>query len=110
MDKLEKYRNIIIEYLKQYEELEKKELITTQLIIDKERDHYILLDLGWESNSRIYSTAFHFDIIDYKLWIQKDNTGLNPVEVFLEKGIPKEDIVLGFMPEHKRQFTDYAVK
>jgi len=79
------------------------------LIIDRERDHYILLDLGWNNDKRVYSTVFHFDLIEGKLWIQKDNTALSPVETFLEKGIPKGDIVLGFMPEHKRKLTEFAV-
>jgi hypothetical protein len=30
------------------------------------------------------------------------------VDVFMEKGIPKEDIVMGFHPPDVRKFTEFA--
>jgi hypothetical protein len=111
MDKLENYRNIIIQFLKEVGSYtENNPDYFTHTIIDKENDHYLLLDVGWnETNQRIYSIQLHFDIINYKIWIQKDITSYQPVSLFLKQGILKEDIVLGYLPKHKRKFTEYAI-
>lgn len=51
----------------------------------------------------------HFDIIDGKIWIQNNMTEWDVGEMLEEQGIPKSDIVLGFLKPSTRAFTDYAV-
>ncbi len=60
MDKLEKKRQIIQEFLIKYSDFQiKEEHIETQLIFDPERDHYQILELGWEGYDRIYKGKMH---------------------------------------------------
>jgi hypothetical protein len=80
-----------------------------QLIFDTERDHYQLMNVGWQQGiHRVYGTVIHIDIKDGKLWIQWDGTDDAVAEELVERGIPKSDIVIGFHMPYKRQFTEFA--
>ncbi|MCP5500985.1 MAG: XisI protein [Leptospiraceae bacterium] len=111
MDKLEKYREIIIDLLKEFSKRKPVNMpeLDVQIVIDKENDHYFLYDVGWNELERIHDCVFHFDIIDGKVWLQEDNTNAEAALLLVEKGIPKSDIVLGFQAPYKRQYTEFAV-
>lgn len=51
----------------------------------------------------------HIDIIDDKLWIERDSTEDGSALDLEAAGIPKERIVLGFKPLEVRPYTGYAV-
>jgi hypothetical protein len=110
MDKLEKYREIIIEILTDFSKRKPMNMLEmdVQIIIDKENDHYFLYDVGWNELERIHDCVFHFDIIKDKVWLQEDNTNVEVALLLVEKGVPKSDIVLGFQPPYKRQYTEFA--
>ena len=112
MDRIEKYRSYLIRIIKDCAGAKNSNPnILTQLIIDKERDHYLVMDVGWSNeNTREYGVIMHFDIIDGKIWVQEDLTDFQPVNDLLEKGVPKEDIVIGFMSENKRRDTEFAIQ
>ncbi len=82
--------------------------IEKQAILDTERDHYLLLHSGWRGNRRTYGCSLHLDIKDGKVWIQHDGTEVGIATILLERGVPKEDIVLGFDSPYMRQFTEFA--
>jgi hypothetical protein len=44
-----------------------------------------------------------------KIWIQINNTKLDIGQALVEKGVPKEDIVIGFQPVYIRQISGYAI-
>ena len=112
MDKLEKYQKYLVPIIERCGRLKSKNSnILTQLIIDKERNHYLAMRIGWSNeNTREYGVIMHFDIIDGKIWVQEDLTDFQPVNDLLEKGVPKEDIVIGFMSENKRRDTEFAIQ
>jgi hypothetical protein len=110
MDKVEQYRNYIQEILEtigRYKSI--PEEIEGEIVIDRERDHYLLVNVGWQDEKRAYGNSIHIDIKQGKIWVQRDMTDLRIVEQLLEKGVPKEDIVLAFHSPYRRQFTDFAV-
>jgi hypothetical protein len=110
MDKLNNYRQYIKDLLSQYNpEKNNDESGESQLIFDEERDHYLWLDVGWQDSTRIYYTVIHFDIKDGKIWLQRNNTDLDPAEDLVDLGVPREDIILGLQPPYKRPYTDYGV-
>lgn len=51
----------------------------------------------------------HIDLIDGKIWIQRDGTEEGIAADLERAGIPIEHIVLGFRPPELRQYTDYGV-
>ena len=56
MDKIEKYRNIVCDILREYATIKKTLTpdVKFQTLIDKENDHYILLSIGWFKQRFIY--------------------------------------------------------
>ncbi|HDN26052.1 MAG TPA: hypothetical protein ENG03_02940 [Thioploca sp.] len=48
------------------------------------------------------------DIINDKLWIQRDDTEDGVAQELVNAGIPKDQIVLGFHPAEVRPHTEYA--
>ena len=111
MDKLDNYREIIIEVIKSFTKPNSAYFseIDVQVIIDRENDHYFLYYVGWDDLERVHDCIFHFDIIEDKVWLQEDNTNTEAALLLVEKGIPKSDIVLGFQAPYKRQYTEFAV-
>lgn len=79
------------------------------LIIDEERDHYLLLETGWHDDYRIYGSIIHLDIIDDKIWIQQDGTEEGIGNELVNLGIPHRQIVLGFKSLERRKITEFAV-
>ena len=114
MDKIIYYRQILQEVLKEYaaNDLKKKyqpDDLQIRLIIDTQNDHYQVLNSGWWKDRPIFSVIFHFDIINEKIWLQRNVSDYDIVEDLEKKGVPKSDIVLAFHSPDMRQFTEYAV-
>ncbi|PZO08605.1 MAG: XisI protein [Leptolyngbya foveolarum] len=110
MATLEQYRKNIQTLLQSYATYSQGEQdIDTQLVLDTTRDHYQLVNVGWQNERRIYGCIIHIDIKDGKIWIQHNGTEDDIAAELVEMGIPKTDIVIGFHSPFKRQFTEYAV-
>lgn len=110
MDKLENYREILQKLLHDYAQLgSADEAVETQVIADAVRDHYQLVQVGWQNDWRIYGCILHLDIKDGKIWLQHNGTEDDIPAELVKMGIPKADIVVGFHSPSKRQFTEYAV-
>ena len=81
-----------------------------QLIIDTDRDHYQVVNVGWRPNGRRnYGCILHLDIKNDKIWIQHDGTEEGIANALVELGVPKEDIVLAFHDPFIRQYSGFAV-
>ncbi len=79
-------------------------------MIDRENHHYQLSSVGWRNKDyRVHGCLLHVDIKGDKIWIQHDGTEEGIANFFVEKGIPKEKIVLAFHAPYKRQYTGFAV-
>ena len=50
----------------------------------------------------------HLEIIDGKIWIQRDGTKEAIALYLTETGIPKKKIVLGFRHPDIKKYTEYA--
>ncbi len=111
MDKIEKYQNIIIEYLNRYAQIRpaNQPEVENYVIADREKNHFQLLRIGWHGAQYIFSVVLHFEIKNGKVWFQRNSTEQDVVDVLMEKGIAREDIVLGFRPPYARPHTGFAV-
>ena len=109
MDTINQYRTYIQEILEQYAQRKYANLdAINEIIVDREHDRYQLVTIGWQRYKRIHATTLHFDIIDGRIWIQNDQTEHGIAYDLLEKGVPKEDIVLGYFHPRRRADTDFA--
>jgi hypothetical protein len=83
--------------------------ITQELVFDRTRDRYLLMNVGWDQGKRVHGCLIHLDIIDGKVWIQRDGTEEGVANELLAAGVPKERIVLAFHSPAMRRYTDFAV-
>lgn len=81
----------------------------TEAVFDRQRDRYLLVNVGWDKQRRVHGTLVHIDVIDGKIWIQRDGTEAGIATELHAAGIPKERIVLAFRPPEVRKHTEYAV-
>lgn len=110
MDNLEFYRETIESILRKYVEIPYSfGEIDQHLIIDRERNHFMLFDVGWQKKRRVHGCITHVQIIGDKIWIQRDGIEDGITDELVEAGIPKDRIVLGFQPPDVRPYTGYAV-
>jgi len=110
MDTLENYRQIIQNVLMPYTHISYANVdAKNEVVFDQIHDRYCVLSGGWDDVRRIHSCLIHIDIINDKVWIQRDDTEDGIAYELEEAGIPKMSIVLGFKGPEVRQYTDYAV-
>lgn len=110
MDKLEKYRDIIEKVLTEYAEIPYSYGdIKSDVSFDRHQDSYLLLSLGWEKGLRVHGCLVHINIVNGKIWIQRDGTEDGIATDLEEYGVPKADIVLAFHEPEIRKYTEYAV-
>jgi hypothetical protein len=82
--------------------------IATQTVFDRARDHYLLVNVGWDQG-RVHGCLVHVDLIDGKFWIQRDGTERGIARDLEDAGVPKDRIVLAFRAPNIRKYTEYAV-
>src|SRR5438093_324667 len=97
MDPLEHYRTTIENTLIEYTKIPfAVGDIQTEAIFDRSRDRYVLMNVGWLQGKRVHGSLVHVDIINGKIWVQRDGTEDGVTKEFVEAGIPKDRIVLAF--------------
>ena len=85
--------------------------VETVTILDPEHDQYGLLRVGWRSErpKRVLIPVFFARIKGGKVWIEEDNTDFTLADLLMDAGVPREDIVLGFLSPEERRYSDFAV-
>ncbi|WP_414579678.1 XisI protein [Anabaena sp. CCY 9402-a] len=94
MDTLDNYRHIIKEVLTPYTQIPYSYAdIKCQAVFDSENDSYLLITLGWDGVKRIHGCLVHLEIIDSKIWVQRDDTedGVTYELGLAEKVIPRQE-------------------
>ena len=83
-----------------------------QLIHDPRKNHFLIYSIHWtEKNDRQYGCYLHIEVKpDGKVWIQHDGTDLSVADQLVERGIPKDQIVLGFRSPFYRKMSDFALQ
>jgi hypothetical protein len=109
MDTLNQYREIVQDILGEYSKRRSTDAIDSQCNFDLQRDHYQIVNVGWENDHRVYGCVLHLDIKNNKIWLQYNGTEIDIAQELCHRGVPKSDIVLGFQPLYRRPLTEYAV-
>jgi hypothetical protein len=110
MDTVENFRQSIQQVLLEYTKIPYAHgQLQCKAIFDREADSYLLVTVGWDGARRIHGILVHIDIIEGKVWIQRDGTEYGIAYELEKAGIPRSYIVLGFHPPEVRAHTDYAV-
>jgi hypothetical protein len=80
-----------------------------KLMFDVEPDHHQLLRTSWLEERRVYGTLIHIDLEEGQTWIQYDGTEIGVANELVDRGIPREDIVLAYHSPFMRQYDGFAV-
>ena len=102
------YHPILVDLLHQYAHKPSHGEIESEIVIDRERNHYEIMHVGWDGSRRVHGSVLHLDLKNGKIWIQHDGTAPGVALDLVTAGVPREDIVLGFRPSHVRQYTGYG--
>ena len=110
MDTLDAYRHIIRNLLTDHATIPYAYGdIQLEPVFDSESDRYLLILVGRENAKRVHGCLLHIDIINGKLWIQRDGTEQGIANELVKAGIPKDHIVLAFRSAEIRKHTEFAV-
>ena len=110
MDRINNYRQIIKDKLSEYTIIPYAYGdIQSRVVCDPDGDSYLLMTIGWNDDKRIHGCLIHIEIVNNKIWIQRDGTEYGITRELETAGIPKSEIVLGFQAPEVRQHTGYAV-
>jgi XisI protein len=111
MVKVKKYQKIILSFLQEFASIRYTNApeLEQQIIADTTRNHFQLVNVGWYRQRFTHDTLFHIDIKNNKIWIQQNETEVMIADELIAKGVRKNDIVLGFVPEYIREYTGFAV-
>jgi hypothetical protein len=110
MDKIESYRHVIQSLLTAYAAVPiANGSIDCYTVFDTEQDHYQVMNVGWDGHRRVYGCVLHLDIKKGKIWVEHNMTEMRVAQELVERGVAKEDIVLGFHAPEMRQYTGYGI-
>ncbi len=110
MDKLKKYNHIVQTILQNFvtERQNNRSEIQTLLVCDAIRNHYQIVRMGWRNGQQVFNVIFHIDIINDKIWVQRNMSDYDIVGDIEAQGVPKSEIVLAFHTPEMRLHTGYA--
>lgn len=112
MDRLNRYRNLIKQYINDYAvpaQNESSDGVETLAFFDETRDQYMLVNVGWHNGRREENISLFARIKNGKVWIEDDWTQDGLGNILVEAGVPKEDIVLAFLSPREREMSEFAV-
>jgi hypothetical protein len=99
MDQRDRYRAIVRRLIEEYAACKPAYVqIQLEAVIDREHDHYAVMQVGWDGGRRVHGCILHLHIRDGKVWIEYNGTDARVGEELVAAGIPRQDIVLGFQP------------
>jgi XisI protein len=108
MERLSDYKKLVEKVVNDRSNYKAFGEIEVQTIFDRERDHFELVNLGWNGLAKICGCLLHIDIKDGNIWIRHDGTDDGAATDLVEMGAPKSDIVPTFHPPYKRKYTGFA--
>jgi XisI protein len=110
MEKIIEYQKVIKTILEEYIASMRSNLEEeVYLVEDALKMNYLIYHNGWKESSRSYGCILHVRIKNEKVYVEYDGTDEAFADVFVDAGIPKEDIVLAFHAPAKRPYTGFAV-
>jgi XisI protein len=110
MDSVERYRGLIESILTEYARIPYAHgEIRCETVFDLSSDRYLLMVVGWNGIRRVHGSLIHVDLIDGKIWIQRDGTERGVARDLIEAGVPRDQIVLAFQPAEVREDVGLAV-
>ncbi len=110
MDKTTKYEQAILSILNEYAKIKYANIEGGNYVVaDKENHRYQVVTMGWQDDQFVHDCPMHFDIVNGKIWVFQNMTEWEVGKMLEEKGVPKKDIVAGFLSPDMREYSGYAL-
>ena len=110
MDQLERHRQVIREVLEPYAAIVYANVpVRNRAVFDDQHGQYLIMSEGWDGSRHLHGCLIHVEILDGKVWVQRDGTEDGVTDDLVAAGIPKAAIVLGFHEPSVRKHTGFAV-
>lgn len=107
MDKLSKYREIVKNTILKYAQFcPSHGDIKLAPVFDEQRDHYALMQVGWDRGKRIKGNLIYLTLNHEKIYIEYDGMETGITQDLIHFGIAPEDIVLAFLSPDTALSTD----
>ena len=107
---LDQWREILEKILQYYADLPYRYGdVITYVIVGRDRNHFMLVNEGWEGERRVHGCIVHAEIRNNKIWIHYDGIEDGITQELVAAGVPKDHIVLAFHPPQVREYTGYAL-
>ena len=75
------------------------------MLIENEDSHFIMLVLGWHNEVFHHYIAYHFEVTkEGKIIIYENNSDESLIDVFIEKNVGKEDILMPYLGKDHEVF------
>lgn len=65
---------------------------------------------AWKKNSHTYAVYVHLEVVDDKIWVQRNYTEHEVIDGLLGAGVLPADIIAGYLPESMREAATYALQ
>lgn len=110
MDHITRYGQIIRSVLEPYAAIIYANVpVRNRVVFDDQHGQYLIMSEGWDGNRHLHGCLIHVEVLDGKVWVQRDGTEAGVTDELVAAGIPKEEIVLGFHEPAVRKHTGFAV-
>jgi hypothetical protein len=83
--------------------------VITYVVVSRDRNHFMLINEGWENHLRVHGYLVHAEIPNDKIWIHYDGIEDSITDELVASGVSKDRIVLAFHAPEFRQHTGYAI-
>jgi hypothetical protein len=110
MDKVTNFRSIIKRILTPIAQngISSDPSVKIHFVNDSETDEFILMMIGWSRHRYSHGLLMHLQIVNGKVWVHQDRTDFDIGNLLVEEGIPKSDVVLGFVEPMLRGSHGFA--
>jgi len=100
MDTITSYREIVKQVISDYAKLRPSHgNIRLDTVFDENRDHYALMQAGWDRENRVRGNLIYVVIKNGKVIIEYDGMECGITQDLVNKGISEQDIVLAFLSD-----------
>ncbi|WP_072621835.1 XisI protein [Spirulina major] len=86
--------------------------IETQVVFDDEQGRYLVLNVGWQEEDRVFGCAIYVEVKVDEIWIQRDFTEPGIAYQLMNFGVPESCIMLGYRSPAIREIAaaDVTIK
>lgn len=77
-------------------------------VFDDTRDHYALMQVGWDQGKRVRGNLIYITLHNDKVYLEYDGLEQGITQDLITQGIPQDKIIAAFLRDHEDRQTAIA--